>query len=82
MPRKVSCREATVHYIDAFKGQPELGGGRNIIPAPDCSWEATGGTDDEVLNSLDEHVRSHHRLEPKEAPSGVRDRIRQLIASI
>ena len=81
MPRRVSCREATARYIDAFKGQPEHAG-QNIIPAPDCSWEATGGTDDEVLDSLDEHVRGHHRLEPKDAPSGVRERIRQLITSI
>ncbi len=81
MPRKVSCREATVRYIDAFHGLGKLGG-QNIIPPPDCSWEATGGTDDEVLDSLEKHVRGHHGLEPNDAPSGVRDRIRRLIASI
>ena len=80
MPRKVSCRDATTRYIDALHG---LGpsAGVNVIPKPDCSWEATGGTDDEVIKSLEGHVRDHHGLEPNDAPSGVRARIRELISS-
>lgn len=80
MPRKVSCREATVRYIDAFHGLGKFGG-QNIIAAPDCGWEATGETDQQVLDALERHVRDHHELEPNDAPPSVRERIRQLIAS-
>ena len=81
MPKRVTCREAMVRYIDALHGWGKFGG-PSPIAQPRCDWSATDATEDKVLKAVEDHVRDVHDLKPEDLASDVRDSIHGLIVGV
>ena len=81
MPKRATCREAMVRYVDALDGLGKFGGPSPIAP-PHCDWSATDDSDDKLLKALEGHVRDVHDVEPEDLAPDVRDEIRRLIVGV